>query len=551
LFNISYIDTENNTRLKYYNKFICQLTSGGTTKTIGSHIYDFLYCPDNRLNSTFKNEKGIEHGITRAEATIYGGYLPTKKQLEDRINTMFKNVDIPMFYKTPLKEQWSALTEQLENNLIVYNKEENALHVALYGNSLTRKLTATTVKLQKYDEEGKNKLINYAKAHYSIKCLPCYYVELEKKENTIIINMEEVFKTVGQTQIFKNNILFTNIPKEGKETESIKKAGLESPYIELFLPDTKQQIKSKILFSIETKPTTKEPSTLSFYKREQLLRKLQEEEIYNNTTQINNLEKQKRLEELNKIRIRIEANNKIIGDLDNKKQELLNLFSGRAKSELQMELNKTYLINAFRITKNNYLIINCIEEETEINCAYFVPEYLQILLKNNLHAFVEYGDGYYALDNINNYFYKFTAIHTYYSDKDKHRHIFIKPLECRLVLEDPNIKNVLEDKKELENAEQKLKMQDIVESFKVKDLARLETLQNETNYNITHLKEVEYRGKKRFAIKFKEFADTIFISNFWLNKEILSKGKPNNITQLKTLKEKTTPHKIKEMFVVI
>jgi len=191
------------------------------------------------------------------------------------------------------------------------------------------------------------------------------------------------------------------------------------------------------------------------------------------------------------------------------------------------------------------------EEETEINCAYFVPEYLQILLKNNLHAFVEYGDGYYALDNINNYFYKFTALHTYYSDKDKHRHIFIKPLECRLVLEDPNIKNVLEDKKELENAEQKLKMQDIVESFKVKDLARLETLQNETNYNITHLKEVEYRGKKRFAIKFKEFADTIFISNFWLNKEILSKGKPNNITQLKTLKEKTTPHKIKEMFVVI
>jgi len=42
-------------------------------------------------------------------------------------------------------------------------------------------------------------------------------VELEKKDNTIIINMEEVFKTVGQIQIFKNNTLFTGIPKEGKE----------------------------------------------------------------------------------------------------------------------------------------------------------------------------------------------------------------------------------------------------------------------------------------------------------------------------------------------
>jgi len=37
------------------------------------------------------------------------------------------------------------------------------------------------------------------------------------------------------------------------ETESIKKTGLDSPYIELFLPETKQQIKRKILFSIETK----------------------------------------------------------------------------------------------------------------------------------------------------------------------------------------------------------------------------------------------------------------------------------------------------------
>ena len=63
----------------------------------------------------------------------------------------------------------------------------------------------------------------------------------------------------------------------------------------MFLPETKQQIKSKILFSVETKQTTKEPSTLSFYKRELLLRQLQEEEIYNNTTQVNNLEEKKKI----------------------------------------------------------------------------------------------------------------------------------------------------------------------------------------------------------------------------------------------------------------
>jgi len=89
--------------------------------------------------------------------------------------------------------------------------------VALYGNSLTRKLTATTVKLQKYDEEGKNKLINYAKAHYSIKCLPCYYVELEKKENTIIINMEEVLKQLDKRKYLRIIYYLLTFQKKGKK----------------------------------------------------------------------------------------------------------------------------------------------------------------------------------------------------------------------------------------------------------------------------------------------------------------------------------------------
>jgi len=49
---------------------VCQLTSPGVNKTVGTHILNFLDCPDKRLADTFANPLAKEHGLTRLEGTI-------------------------------------------------------------------------------------------------------------------------------------------------------------------------------------------------------------------------------------------------------------------------------------------------------------------------------------------------------------------------------------------------------------------------------------------------------------------------------------------------
>jgi len=49
---------------------VCQLTSPGVNRAIGTHILDFLDCQDKRLADTFSNPLAREHGLTRLEETV-------------------------------------------------------------------------------------------------------------------------------------------------------------------------------------------------------------------------------------------------------------------------------------------------------------------------------------------------------------------------------------------------------------------------------------------------------------------------------------------------
>ena len=109
---LTYIDTKHNLRCKYYNKFCCQLTCPSIMRSFGSHVFDFLFCPDKRLNSTFKNKDAIQCGLTRLECTINGGRIPKEKELNNIIGNMYDIVNIPIFYEVPFKCQFKALTEK-------------------------------------------------------------------------------------------------------------------------------------------------------------------------------------------------------------------------------------------------------------------------------------------------------------------------------------------------------------------------------------------------------------------------------------------------------
>ncbi len=569
---ITIIDTLTNVRMKWYNKFVCQITSGGVTKTIGSHIYDFLYCPDKRLNKTFRDKEAKECSITRAEATIYGCYLPTLEQLNRTIKTMDDLTDIEMFYKVSFKNQFRALTEQLENNLILYNKKEEKLYITYYGNSLTRKITATTFKLNDYSEEQKQKVIEYALSHYSIQALPCYYVEININKDDITLLTTEINKEIGETQIFKNNKIFTSKPKrqdteieeieldvETEDVNYIKNAGLDSDYLPLFLPETKQQIKSKILFPIKINKANKLPSTLSFYNREKLIKRLEDEEIYNKQTELQQDDKSKRMEEINKIRADILTKSSKIAEVQQIDTYLSDIFSSPAHAETLLTIGTKYMVNAFKVQNNNSVVVNCIfanpdNPEEETNKLFFAPEYLKLSLLNNIDKFIVHKENIYTLDRIENPFFIFVAKNLY-TGKDRNKHMFVEKLHCDLRIADPIIKKEVQEVKQLEKQleikieEALIKTIDV--DFKVKDLEKMEILKEDAKYTITHLKTVDYRGKTRYAIIFAEEKDKIYISNNFFEKEIDRKGAPTNIISMQTLNKKTTDTKVKQLQVIL
>ncbi len=217
-----YVDNKYVQRGKFYDKFICQVTSGGVTKTVGSNLYNYLFCPDKRLRSTFSDERAINGGITRAEVTIRGGKLPSLEELEDTMEEIYNIGDAPIFYKTPIQAKFRALAETLENNLILYNKPENMLYITLWGNTLTGKTTGTVIKMSKYaGGDNKQRVLNYVKSHYSISLLNCYFVELDIKNEELIVNTTVIKKEHGETQIFKNNVCYTSIPKNNEDVKCV------------------------------------------------------------------------------------------------------------------------------------------------------------------------------------------------------------------------------------------------------------------------------------------------------------------------------------------
>ena len=152
--------------------------------------------------------------------------------------------------------------------------------------------------MSKYPEkENKQRVLNYVKSHYSISLLNCYYVEIDKKDEELTFTTTLIKKEIGETQLFKNNICFTSIPKDNEDksckieqeeqeeeqqpeqeeeeqeeeeqeeeeqdtkskdseeqniynfTNFLKERGLHSEELKFILPVKRQQIKSKILFT--------------------------------------------------------------------------------------------------------------------------------------------------------------------------------------------------------------------------------------------------------------------------------------------------------------
>ena len=167
-----------------------------------------------------------------------------------------------------------------------------------------------------------------------------------------------------------------------------------------------------------------------------------------------------------------------------------------------------------------------------------------------MDRFIHYGDNYYGLEDTREIFYSFTADRYETYNGHRYPHLDRKTNYLNL-LEDGDLKQDVDQLKQLKKKLTDQKIKQLEENIKVVDCNRLETLKENTDYVITHLKETEYRGKKRYLFKIKEDPQNIYVSNYFFEKEMETKGHTDILIHFKTNKEKNNISRKKEMDVIL
>ncbi|CAC5360433.1 unnamed protein product [Mytilus coruscus] len=137
-------------RSKDYNKFVQSLESASIRGTFGTLIWDGCNNPGSRLRKTIPC--GLEHGLTRIEATFYGR-MPT---IDDVHYILFKwSVEYltpKLCYSTQVELQWKALAEQINSTSLFYCEATREVLAAHWVNEYTGKVGGVYKKVDKKEE---------------------------------------------------------------------------------------------------------------------------------------------------------------------------------------------------------------------------------------------------------------------------------------------------------------------------------------------------------------------------------------------------------------
>jgi hypothetical protein len=567
---LTFLEFKNNkllNRYKIYNKAFAQFSSPGVANTCGTHLMDFLHCPDARLNETFKNPKAKEQGITRLEITHYRNTILEKEEMEEHLNFLYSIINKEIFYHVPIANLWKNLAELIINNLIVVNRKARLLYIVYYVNLETKKIIGIKYKIPlAWEEEHINKCLLYVISNFSYEVLPCYLLEIHntykedynehfkkfmrnKKEKinqtfrnlemgltitNIELTLKKYQKPQGETQLARNNYIYGCV--EEVKNLDIEEAGLKgTDFIKWYVLKCKGNIGHKPKYNINKIDSTKKViSTLSRYKREKkLLEKqkilLQEEYINNNKTDIENArEEYKRLkEQYKKIEQEKEAINQNIKDVKN-------VLKGNALSLKDLDGNKI-TVKAFlkRYRRDETEILIILREED--NKAYYAPNYLITIINNSIKntPFIDYGDNIYGND-------KFKSIITVIKDgflsngvtKWKARTYINENLK-----KDITIPTLETKKRKLKEKISNISIQKLHlnKDFKLKESEKFDSLELNKEYKITHLGTHTTRkaDKERFYFKV-EGSDKIYRTNIFMD-EYLQNKENSILLKFKTL----------------
>lgn len=508
-------------RPKIYNKFVQTMECKGVRTRTGCHIMDWVDNPEQRLKQTIPQT--LNTGFLRTEITFYGR-LPNYKEIKNKLNELAGILPDELTYKTPIKEQWKEIAKIIKHNLIIYDEQEKLVLLARWVNKTTGKINGIIRKNCTVED------LNYIIKELTFCEIPVdiININLERDKNNkptnIIMSASSFIKEdkrdceyKGTAKLTKGTSIYTGYKHHRQDMATFPNCG------NMGIVDYKN-----IKFRVQLKEKNKK------FKSKQILRKLPEN-IFN-LILMSPAKKQEKL-----IRLQQQEQEKIKRErMEMKRKELIILYK-KSKTQRDEENKQSKLFNGyFKGIKTN---LKDLEDGTEKEIIAIKPisgKYGDSYLLLSMDYKIFYSSNYCKKilpDYINKNSSKLKILkgpedkNIIYIHKNAETPIFtIKKLYNKLtpsrhyyaytsIKFNKDLPQVEEDelKEEIKKIENSDKIEYITTNILYKNLDRMEdSITPAQPLTVIGIKELYYRGKLQYAVKFQEINDKIYKANNFL-----------------------------------
>ena len=172
-------------RGKLYNKPACNFEKSDVRSVIGGHISNYANSNSDRLKSLFSNNESQQRGITRIEISVYGYHEEISKDIGEKlieeifnifyIDETQENKEEPLFYISPIKQQWENLIENIDKCFTLVDRINKAIYIIYYGSILTKTLVGIIIDYSKNKiDNNLEDFVKWAISDFGFRTVPIY-----------------------------------------------------------------------------------------------------------------------------------------------------------------------------------------------------------------------------------------------------------------------------------------------------------------------------------------------------------------------------------------
>ena len=166
-------------------KIVCNFEAGEVSKSNGSHLFEYVQCPNKHLEQSFDNPDVLARGVTRIEVFILG--FEHRKDYSNVLENEFRLFDgVPIFHIQPGTRQWKNLASEVKKTLVIADRTHGDIYYVCYGNSETKKIAGVGFtcpeKVRTTPKEWEN-AIQWFVSSFGFHHLPIFCFSFETNQN--------------------------------------------------------------------------------------------------------------------------------------------------------------------------------------------------------------------------------------------------------------------------------------------------------------------------------------------------------------------------------